>query len=128
EDRPLREGAIRGWRAELLALQILWRGDASALAADNGERGLVVDYEHGLDRRARIGVTELDQRIDVAEAHVVGARRDAIDRFERAGGRIDRHVEPFGLVIALVNRDHERRGRALEFEIEREFDRRLLLR
>ena len=71
----------------------------------------------------RIGVAELDQRIDVAEAHLVGAGGDAVDRLERARRRVDGDVEPFGLEVALVDRDQERRRRAFELEVEREFDR-----
>ena len=125
EDLPLRIGAVRGRRAELLAFEILRIHGTAALAADNRKRRLVVDHEDGLDRHVRIGVAELDQRIDVAEADVVGAGRDAVQRLERAAGGVDRDVETFGLVIALVGGDQERRRRALEFPVEREFHRRL---
>src|SRR4029077_421716 len=128
EDRRLRGGAVRRRRAELFAFEIFRRSDAAALAPDDRERRLVVDHEYGLDRRARVGVAELDQRIDVAEAHVVGAGGDAIDRLKRAGRGIDRDVEAFGLEVALVDRDHERGSRALELEVERELDGGLLLR
>ena len=123
EDRPLRVGAVRRRGAELLAFEILRRRHTAALAADNRERRLVVDHEHRLDRRARIGVAELDQRVDVAEAHVVGAGGHALDRLERAARAVDGDVEALGLEVALVDRDHERRGRAFELEVEREFDR-----
>ena len=122
EDLPLRVGAVGGGRAELLAFEVLRLGHAAALAADDREGRLVVDHEHRLDRRARIGVAELDQRVDVAEAHVVGAGRDAVDRLERARRGVDGDVEAFGLEVALVDGDHERRGRALELEVERELD------
>ena len=117
-----------GGRAELLAFEVLRLADAAALAPDDREGRLVVDHEHGLDRRARIGVAELDQRVDVAEAHVVGARRDAVDRLERAAGGVDGDVEALGLEVALVDRDQERRRRALELAVEREFDRGLRAR
>ncbi len=52
EDLPLGVGAVRRWRAELLAFEILRLGDAAALAADDGEGRLVVDHEDGLDRRS----------------------------------------------------------------------------
>ena len=121
----MRIGAVRRRGAELLAFKVLRRDDATALAPHDRERRLVVDHEHRLDRRAWIGVAELDQRIDVAEAHVVGAGRDAIDRLERTARGVDGDVEPLGLEVALVDRDHERRGGALELEVEREFDGRL---
>ena len=72
----------------------------------------------------RIRVAELDQRVDVAEAHLVGAGGDAVDRLERARRGVDGDVEPFGLEVALVDRDQERRRRAFELAVEREFDRR----
>ena len=60
-------------------------------------------------------------RLYVAEAHVVGAGGDPVDRLERAGGRVDSDVHAFRLVVALVERHQERRRRSLEFEIEAEF-------
>jgi hypothetical protein len=69
----LRVGAVRGRRAELLAFEILGRGDTAALARDDRERRIAIDHEDRLDRRLRVLVAELDQRVDVAERHVVGA-------------------------------------------------------
>jgi hypothetical protein len=96
---------------------------AAALARDDRERRAVVDHEHRLDRRGRVLVAELDQRIDVAEAHVVGAGGNTGDRLQRAGRGIDGDVESLSLVVALVEPDQERCRRALELEVEAEFDR-----
>src|SRR4029078_7494030 len=63
EQRPLRQGCSAGWRAELLALEILGFGDAAALAGHDREGRPVVDDEDGLDRRPRVAVAILDQRI-----------------------------------------------------------------
>ena len=125
EDRPLRIGAVRRRARRASCLRDPSASTTPRLLRPTIENGrLVVDHEHGLDRRARIGVAELDQRVDVAEAHVVGARRDAVDRLERAAGGVDGDVEALGLEVALVDRDHERRRRAFELAVEREFDRR----
>src|SRR5262249_30697452 len=64
---------------------------------------------------------ELDQRIYVGEGHVVGARRDAVDRLDRAARGIDGHVEAFGPEVAAVERQQEGRLRAFIFPIERKF-------
>src|SRR5262249_37766966 len=55
----------------------------------------------------RVLVAELDQRVDVGEGHVVGARRDAVDRLDRAAGGVDGDVEAFGLEVAAVERQQE---------------------
>jgi len=50
-------------------------------------------------------VTELDQRVDIAEADVIGAGRNAIDWFKRTVSRLDRHFEFFRNEIAPIYRD-----------------------
>ncbi len=93
------------------------------LRADDREGRLVVDHEDRLDRHVRIGVAELDQRVDVAEAHVVGARRDAVDRLERAAGGVDRDVRGLRPCSSPCRAATRNGAEALEFEVEREFHR-----
>ena len=85
----------------------------------NGEGRTVVHHQHGLDLLVRVLVLEFHQRVDVEEADRIGAGGDARDARDRAGAAVDRHVEPFGLVVALVDRDEIRRGRAFEFPVQR---------
>ena len=128
EDRPLRIGAVGGRRAEFLADQAGRLGrDALALAADDRERRAVVHHHHRLDVDAGVLVAKADQRVHVAGADIVGARRHARDRLARAVAGVDRHIQALGLEVPLVEGDRERRGGALEAPVEREFDRRLRL-
>ena len=108
--------------AERLSFQVFRHDDTAALSADHREWRPVVEHEHSLDRRARLGVAELDQGINVAEAHVVITRCHALDRLDRVGGGIYRDIEAFRFVIALVERQQEERGRPFEFVVEREFN------
>src|SRR5262249_28006441 len=88
-------------------------------------RRSVVDHEYRLDRHAGVLVTKLDERIDIAEAHVVGAGGNTRNRLEGTGRAVDGDVEPLRLVVALVDPDQKWRRRTLELEIEAELDRRL---
>src|SRR5262249_20199484 len=101
--------------------EILGRGDAAALARDDRERRVAVDHEDRLERRLRVLIAELDQRVDVGECHVVGARRDAVDWLDRAARGIDRHVEAFGLEVAAVERQQKGRLRASYFQSSENF-------
>ena len=86
--------AVIGGAAERLALEILRRLDrAVGLHRDREGRAVIHDVDR--DRRfVRLLRCKLDQRVDVAEADVVGAVRD-----QRHGG---------GRAVALVHR--ARRG------------------
>ena len=121
----MRVGGVRGRRAQLAAFQILGFDDAAALAADDRERRLVVNHEDRPDRRAGILIAEFHQRIDVREAHIVVAGRNAGDRFGRGERGVDGHLHALGLEAALVDGDHERGDRTFDFAVERELDRSL---
>ncbi len=90
--------------------------------ADDGEGRLVIDHQHGLDVLVRVLVAEARQRVDVEESDRIGAGRDTRDAGDRTGAGVDGDVEPFGLVVALVDGDEIGSGRAFEFPVEREFE------
>jgi hypothetical protein len=121
ERLPLRIGAVGRGRAEHPAFQILRLGDAGLGGGGDREGWLVIDHQHRLDGLVGVLVAELDQRVDVEESDRIGAGGNARDAGDRAGPRVDRDVEPFGLVVALVDGDEVGRGRALEFPVEGEF-------
>src|SRR5262249_7798 len=89
------------------------------LAVTTANGGVAVVETRGL--RGVVG--ELDEGVDVRECHVVGARRDAVDRLDRAARGIDGHVEAFGLEVAAVERQQEGRLRAFIFPVERKLHR-----
>src|SRR4030095_1919886 len=80
EDGPLGKSGIPGRRAELFSFQIFRRRDATALARDDRAGGLVVNHKDRFERGASLLVAELDECVDIAEAHVIGAGRNATDR------------------------------------------------
>src|SRR6266849_6495467 len=82
----------------------------------------VLDHQHRLDLLLRVLVLELDQRVDVEEAERIGAGGDPRDAGDRAGAGVDRHVEAFGLVVALVDGDEVGGGGTLELPVEGELD------
>ncbi|MNK56301.1 hypothetical protein D3C87_753330 [compost metagenome] len=124
EGRPLRESAIRRRRAELLAFQRLRiTGDTQRLAADHGESRALIDHIYGLDLLARIFVEELHHRIDIAETHLIGARRHARNGFHRTIAAVDGDIQALSLEVTLVERQQETRGGAFELPVEREFHR-----
>ena len=127
EDRPLRIGAVGGGGAEHLAFEVLGLGDAVLLQRHDGKRGRVIDHHHGLDRQVARVVAVLHQRVDVGEADAVGARGDAVDALDRARARVDGDVQAFRLVVTLVDRDEERRGRPLEAPVQGKAERGLFL-
>ena len=106
------------WRAEFFAFQILRGRDAAAFARNNGVWGPVVDDKNGLHRRARIGVAIPDQQVDVAGPHVGGAGGQPLDGFGGCAALVDGYGEPFGLEVALVDGDEERRRHAVDLAIE----------
>src|SRR5262249_54724202 len=122
EDGPLGKSGISGRRTELFSFQVFRHRYAAALACDDGAWGLVLDHKYRFERGTSISVTELDKRVDIAEANVVGARGDAIDRFKRTVPRLDRHVESFSSKIATVYRNQKGCGRSFELPIKFEFD------
>src|SRR5262249_47502092 len=105
--------------------QVFGYCDTAALAGDDREGCAVVNHEHRLDRHVWVLITKLDERIDVAEAHVVCAGSNAHNRLDRAGRGIDVRVKTLGLITVLVDPDQKRRRRSLKLEIEAEFNRRL---
>jgi hypothetical protein len=80
-DRPLCECAVAGRRAERLALQARCFGaDTPAFAAYDGKRRSIVDHHHGLDVGIGIFVAEPDERIHIAEPHIMCSRGYPRDR------------------------------------------------
>ena len=126
---PLGERGVGRRGAQRLAFERLGVvRHALALAADHGEGRLVVHHVDRVDGGVRLIGQELHQRVDVAEAHFVGAGRDARDRLTRARAGIDGDVEPLVLEVTVVDGDEERGGRPLELPVEREADRGEVLR
>ena len=113
---------IPGRRAELLSFQVFRRRDAAALARDDRAGWLVVDHEYGFERGVWLSVTKLDERVDIAEADIIGAGGDAIDWLKRTVSRLNRHLEFFRGEIAPVYRDQKGRGRPFELPIKCELD------
>ncbi len=127
EGREQPERGVEHGRAELLALEILRPLDAALLQGIDAERREIVGHEDAQDFLARILGVVLDGRVHVGEADLIGAGGDPLDRTGRALAGIHRDVEAFGLVVALIKRHQERRGRTLEYPVEGEFDRCLRL-
>ena len=99
------KSGIPGRRAELFSFQVFRHRYAAALARDDRAGGLIVNHKYRFERGASLLVTELDECVDIAEAHVIGAGRDAIDRLQRTVSRLDRHFEVFRGEITPVYRD-----------------------
>ena len=116
------ERAVIGGAAERLALEILRRLDRAVRLHRHGEGRLV---EHHIDRDRRVlGLLgrELDQRVDVAEADVVGAVRDQRYRCARAVALVERDLEPLGFEVAAVLRQEEHPLRALVFPVQHQLE------
>src|ERR1700730_9596608 len=64
----------------------------------------------------------LDEGIDIGEAHVVGARRNAGDRLEHGRRLVEGHVQALGLEEAPVLGEEKSRSQSLEPAVERELD------
>ena len=97
------------------------------LHRDRERRAIVHDVDRdrrffGLLRR------EIDQRVDVAEADVIGAARDFRDRRRRAIALVDVHLKSLGFEVALVLGEEEPALRALIFPVQHEFQLGLRLR
>ena len=120
EYRPFRKGAAGRGRAKRFAFQVFRLAMPRLLRPITAIGRPIVEHEHGFDWRGRIGVAEFDQRVDVAEAHVIFARCDALDGLQRAERGVDRDVEVFRDVVTFVERHQERRRWSFEFEIKRE--------
>ena len=87
--------AVIGGAAERLAFEVLRRLDRAVGLHRHRERRLV---EHHVDRDRRVlGLfrRKLDQRVDVAEADVIGAVGDQRDRGARAVALVERDFEAF---------------------------------
>src|SRR5262249_4516780 len=123
KDGPLGKSGIPSRRTELFSFQVFRHRYAATLARDDGAGGFAVDHEYRFERGTSISVTELDKRVDIAEAYVVGARGDAINRFNRTVSRLDRHVESFRSEISTVYRNQKGCGRSFELPIKCEFNR-----
>src|SRR6185437_7793761 len=108
--------------AERLAFELLRRGDVLVLHRIDRERRDAVNHEYGLRRVVGMLGREHGERVDVAEADVVGAACDARHRRARSLTLIHLHVETFGFEVALVLGEEEPRLRALIFPIEDEAD------
>ena len=119
------ERGVEHRRAELLAGEVGRLGDPALLQRMHAEGREIIDHEDAEDFLAGILDVVLDQRVQVGEADVVGAGRDALHGAGRALAGVHRHVQPLGLVVALLEGDEEGRGRPLEHPVEREFERRL---
>jgi predicted RNA polymerase sigma factor len=74
---------------EFLAFQLLGLRDAAAPARYDREGRLVVDHENRSHRRRRMLIAILDEGVDIGEAHLVGAGRNAGDRLERGRRLVD---------------------------------------
>ena len=120
---PLRVGAVRRRGAENLAFQVLRRGHAQRLAADDRERRLVIDHHDGGGEEVGVPVPELDERVDVRGAQVpVAAVGHPRDRLPRAHSGVHGDVEAGLGVPAAVERHQQRRGLSLPFPVVPEPD------
>ena len=61
---------------------------------------------------------EVDERVDVAKANIVGAAGHLRDRRGRAVALIDFKIDALGLEVALVLRDEEKSLWSLVFPVE----------
>ncbi len=115
-------GGVEHRCPEFAAHEVLGLFDAALLERVEPEGRRVVDHEHGLGCLTGIGDVELDQGVDVGEAHLIGAGGDPLDRSGRSGAPIDRHPQPGLVEIAQLAGGDERRGGPLKGPIERELD------
>ena len=106
------------------------RALAAAIAAPIEQEIAVGDHRVGIFARGELAdgpdtlVAEMNVgRVHVGEADIVGAGSDALDRAGRALAGVHGDVEPLGLVVALLQRHQERRGRPLEHPVQGELDR-----
>ena len=65
---------------------------------------------------------KLDQRVDVAEADVIGAVGNQRHRGARAVALVERDLEAFGLEVTLVLREEEHPLRALVLPVQHQLD------
>ena len=94
---------VAGRGAHGLALEVLGLGDGRFLAAPDIERGLVEDHTDHLDLAAT--AHRRDDHGAVGQADVRATRVHLRDRVARALGVLELDVEPFGLVVALLEGD-----------------------
>ncbi len=102
--------AVIGRTADILALEVLRLLDRSVRLHRDGE-GRAVEHHVDADGRRRIGARlaagERDQRVDVAEAHVIGAGAHRADRRARAIALVDVEFDAGLPEIAVVLREEE---------------------
>ena len=125
EDRPRRGCRIESRRAELLLFEVLRLHDPAASARDDAVGGPIVNDENRLGRNGWILVAPSHQCVDVADAHIEAAGRQAGERLLRIGGWLDREVEAFVLEVAAVEAEQEWCGGRFETAVEGELDRNL---
>src|SRR5690606_28128898 len=118
--RPLRECTIWWRRTELLALQRLrvFR-NAERTTTDDREGRDIVDHHDRTNVLRGVLIEKLDQRVDIAEAHLVGAGGNPRDRLDRSCTGVDGHVESFGSKVPIVLSKKETRCWPLETPVER---------
>ncbi|MEZ5859353.1 MAG: hypothetical protein R3D28_10275 [Geminicoccaceae bacterium] len=125
ESRKELVGRIEDRRPQRVADEVLRLLDARGLERVEAEGGRIVDHHHGLDALPGVRRVELDQRVDVGEAHLVGARGDAGDGTGRAVAAVDRDGQPLLGEIPQVIGGDDRRCRPLVFPVQGELDVRL---
>jgi hypothetical protein len=119
EDRENLAVGVGLGRGQGLAFEILGRGDRAA-----AEHHAVLQQVSGHEERGDgVGLVlrrEADHRVEIREADLVGAARDAVDRVDRARTAIDLHVEVFLGENAALDAVDEHRLRAPEIDVQGE--------
>src|SRR5260370_37373345 len=100
----------------------MWGIDWICRVTCHGERRLIDHHVDGDRRILGLPAGELDERIDVSEADVVGAVRHLCDRSTRAAALIDREIETLGLEVTAVVGEKEDSLGSLVFPIEHELE------
>ncbi len=122
EHREQPPGGVARRRTELSSLQFLGIRDVAALQGHDGERGVVKDHADGDERLVGVASVELDHRVDVGIAQVIGAARDLAHRVRGPVPSVNRDIQAFLSEVPLVEGHQERRLWPLEHPVEREFE------
>ena len=120
-----RRGA--GRRAQGAPDDILERLDRAVRLGDQRKGRAVVHHEHHGGLFARPGTGNLDDRIHIAEAGVIGTGQDARHRCGGALSLVDGDSEILCREVTPLLRPEHERMNALIFPVENEADRHLLL-